>query len=581
MSQALIVLTILVVLSSKSQIMMGNAQEDSECHRTLSCRTKLLTVMGSQPGRSIIKAQDPIRPKGHPKCQIHKQNDVVISCQECRMLICITCSISTHKQHIDSFQELKKIETEQKQILQDFLNETDNVKIPKLNQEIVSSRTKMSSCKPMLDKLRKDIIDNKNQCKNQLDKLADDYISICDKMEVAAMDLIQTHITDLERRLDTLKKLSPDYKQALQTGTGVLVYDSVSEIREMDTDIPPTPDIQTDFTPGMDRQGHLKQALGNMKLPTDNLQPGATTSDHSAQNPVVQPKLSTEAGQASTRAVRFKLCDRPTVMSQFSYRDLITSICPTSDGRAWLSVYTSNTVKLMNKKGQVIQTIQYKGNILDISVDPTTGHLWFCCKIERTICEVSTSLTPVIRFIIDGYPNSLCVTRKGRVLVGTQSNKVLMYTVDGQVLHTHIVERSETGAVQSITQCGNTGNIAIVSGQLIRWDASNPYSFRRHIIVYNPTFQPLVYYRGEGIQAQVPVTPDNFDPWTVVYDSKGNIVIADRTRRAIELISGEGKYIKTLHTSKGNQGPIGIQKGDVLWANLELNACKLLKYYSD
>ncbi|XP_033754864.1 uncharacterized protein LOC117337845 [Pecten maximus] len=454
--------------------------------------------MGSQPGRSIIKAQDAIRPKGHPKCQIHKQNDVVISCQECRMLICITCSISTHKQHIDSFQELNKIETEQNQILQDFLNETDNVKIPKLNQEIVSSRTKMSSCKPMYDKLRKDIIDNKNQCKNQLDKLADDYISICDKMEVAAMDLIQTHITDLERRLDTLKKLSPDYKQALQTGTGVLVYDSVSEIREMDTDIPPTPDIQTEFTPGMDRQGHLKQALGNMKLPTDHLQAGATTSDHSAQSPVVQPKLSTEAGQASTRAVRFKLCDRPTVMSQLSYRDLITSLCPTSDGGAWLSVYNSDTVKFINNKGQVKQTIQYKGDIWDISVDPTTGHLWFCCRNKRTICEVTSSFTQVTRFTVDGYPNSLCVTREGRVVVGTQSNKVLMYTLDGQVLHRAIVEKSVTGVVQSITHCGNTGNIAIVSGQLIRWDASDPYSFRRHIIVLQPNTPAPCPLPGRG-----------------------------------------------------------------------------------
>ncbi|XP_033745743.1 uncharacterized protein LOC117331251 [Pecten maximus] len=430
----------------------------------------------------------------------------------------------------------------------------------------------MSSYKPQYENLRKKIIDNNNQCKLELDKITDDYIKFCDKMEVAAMDLIQTHITNLEERLDTLKQLSSEYKQNLQTGTAVLVYDSVSEIREMDSDIPPTPDIDmAEFTPGMDRLSHLKQALGNLKLPTDHLQAGLATGGHSDQCPVVRPKQSTGSGQASTGEVWYKLRDRPTVMSQFTYPDTITSICPTSDGRAWLCYYYTHTVKLINNQGRVIQTIQHKRNIWDISLDPNTGRLWFCCWEERSICEVSTSSKPVIRFTTESRPYSLCVTREGRVVVGTQGRqgyKVVMYTVDGRVLHTHIVE----GLVRSITQCGVTGNIAVVVDG-------------KRISVYNKTLQPLVHYRGEGIQTWGSVTPVDFGPCTVVYDRKGNIVIADTTRKTIELISGSGKYIKTLHTNKGYQGVVGIQKGDVLWSYLVLDTgkwgFKLLKYYSD
>ncbi|XP_033755601.1 uncharacterized protein LOC117338373 [Pecten maximus] len=519
--------------------------------------------MASNLGRSIIKAQDPVRPKGHPKCQVHKQNDVLLLCRDCKMLICITCSISSHKEHIDSFQELTNIKTEQNQIIQDFLDETDNVKIPKLNQEILSSRIKISSRKPMYDKLRKNIIDNNNECKLEMDKITEEYITLCDKMEVADTDLIQTHITDLERRLDTLKELSSEYKQTLQTGTGVLKYDSVSEIRELDSDIPPTPVIDmAEYTPGMDRQSHMKQALGKLKIPADLL--------------------------------RYTLPDSPTVMAQFSYPDTIKSICPTSDGRAWLCDNT-DTVNLINNKGQVIQTIRQNSNIDNISLNPTTGRLWFCCYGERSICEVYTPSTPVTRFTIKDRPVSLCVTREGRVVVGTegrQGYKVVMYTVDGQVLHTHIVERSGTGGVRSISQCSVTGNIAVVSSKHISGDVNDRDNYRRHIIVYNPTLQPLVHYRGErieargeGIQVQKSVTPDKFDPITVVYDSKGNIVIADRTRKTIELISGAGKYIKTLHTNKGGQRRVGIQKGDVLWSRLELDTgkwgFKLLKYYTD
>ncbi|XP_033732849.1 uncharacterized protein LOC117322187 [Pecten maximus] len=395
-------------------------------------------------GNAVPRAQLHIRAKGNTKCKDHKDNDVIFLYQNCKTLICQTCSISTHISHIKSFVEISKINKENQSVIQIFFNETDNVNIPKLNQEIISSRTKMTSCRPQYENLRKQIIDNNNQCKLELDKITDDYIKFCDKMEVAAMDLIQTHITNLEERLDTLKQLSSEYKQTLQTGTAVLVYDSVSEIREMDSDIPPTPDIDmAEFTPGMDRLSHLKQAIGNLKLPTDHLQAGLATGGHSDQRPVVRPKQSTETGQASPGEVRYKLRDRPTVMSQFTYPG-ITSICPTSDGRAWLCNCTDNTVNIIDNQGQVIQTIRHSSDIEDISLDPTTGRLWFCCWGDKTICEVSTQSTPVTRFTTEGGPVRLCVTREGRVVVGTggigQVYKVWVYTVDGQVLHTAIVE---------------------------------------------------------------------------------------------------------------------------------------------
>ncbi|XP_021379542.1 uncharacterized protein LOC110467009 [Mizuhopecten yessoensis] len=541
--------------------------------------------------------QIPVRIKGHTKCPYHKDNEVVLLCQDCGILICTTCSITTHKIHIDSFCEISKITNEQKNTLLDFMNETENIEIPKLKNEIQSARNEISTSESNYKKLSVNIKKQRDQCKLDLDKITEDYLAICNKMEKGTTDLLQIHITNLEDRLDTLVKLSSECKQTLQTGTAVLVYDSVSEIKDMDLDIRQTPIIDmTELTPDNDRQSHLEQAMGKMKTPTDNLQAGSAPSGHSKQGPVGRPKQSksTETGQASTGAVLYKLCDSPTVISQFLYPDPITSICPTSDGRAWLCNYKTNTVKLINNKGnffsnkpKVIQKIQHNSNIRHISLDPTTGRLWFCCLDERTIYEVSTSSTPVTRFTTEGYPVSLCVTREGRVLVGTwgrQGYKGVMYTADGNVLHTSTLEGSGEGAVQSITQCGVTGNIAIVSSKLISGDYSDHNNYRHHIIVYNGTLQSLVHYRGEGIQAREAITPDMLDPVTVVYDSKGNIVIADYRRNTIELISGAGKYIKTLHTNKG-QGQVGIQKDDVLWSRLKLDTgekgLKLLKYYSD
>ncbi|XP_033729381.1 uncharacterized protein LOC117318511 [Pecten maximus] len=425
--------------------------------------------------KSIARSQLPVRVKGDAKCKDHKNNDVVVLCQDCNALICVTCSITAHKSHIDSFIEMSKIKPRNQNIIRNFINETDNVKIPKLNQEIVSSRTKLSSCKPLYQTLRENIIDNNKECKLLSDKITKDYLSLCDEIEVTDTDLIQTHITNLEERLDTLRELSLEYKPTLQTGSAVLVYDSVSEIREMDSDIPPTPNIDiTAFAPGQERYSHLKQAMGNMNIPISHLQersanighsdqsPAETDSDiaptsnidltaivpgkdrqsllrhavanmnippchpraesvtcHSEKSPIIRPKQSKGNGQASTGADQYKFRDRPTVMSLFSYPDSITAMCPTYDGRAWLCDFNTNTVMLINNKGQVIQTIQHNSNIDNIGLDPTTGRLWFCCRDKRSICDVPTSSTPRHKVHYKGLPSQSVFDNGGSVYSGS------------------------------------------------------------------------------------------------------------------------------------------------------------------
>ncbi|XP_060068624.1 uncharacterized protein LOC132548760 isoform X2 [Ylistrum balloti] len=546
--------------------------------------------MASKYGRSILRQQYPIRTKGNSRCPSHSDNDVILQCQDCNILICVTCSITSHKTHIDSFRELSKIHNEQKSNLQAFVNQTDNEEIPKLKEEIMSSQRKLSTFEQKYKTISESIFKQRDRCKLEIDKITEEYIAICENMEKATSYLLQTHVSNLEEKLEALEKISSECKQTLQTGTAVHVYDSVSEVHEMDLDFPPTPNIDmAEFTLNKDLQSLLKQAMGDMKISPNLVKSG---SRNSAQGLVTGPKFSNiGVSGRSSGTVLYRFLESSTVITQLLYQHGITSICPTPDGRAWLCNMHTNTVKLISnksrpltKKAKVLQEIQHKSDLTDISLDPTTGRLWFCCGDERTIYEVSSS-KPVSKYTIEEFPASLCTTKEGQVVVGTwgtQGYNVLMYTADGRVLHTTTVESSGTGVVQSITQCPVTGNIAVVSSKLFRGDGSDPDNFRRHVIVYNSTLQPLVHYRGEGIQA---VTPDKFDPFTVTYDSKGNIVVGDITRNTIELISGLGEYIKTLHTNKRDQGPVGIQNNDVLWSHLMFDSgkwgLKLLKYYND
>ncbi|OWF51782.1 uncharacterized protein LOC110448629 [Mizuhopecten yessoensis] len=539
--------------------------------------------MATKDGQSILRAQYHIRNKGSSRCPDHRDNDVVLLCQTCNVLICTSCSITSHKSHIDSFLEISKIRNQHQNSLQDFVNEAEKIKIPKLNDQIISAREELSACQPKYKNISDNIKKQRDECRLELDKIMEDNLAICDKMERAETHLLHGHIVNLEVRLDTLVKLSSDCKQTLQTGNAVLVYDTVVDIKDRDFDIPQTTNTDmTEFTPGKDRQSHLEQAMGKWKTP-EHLKTELATSGCSNQGPVVIPKLFESKGMQ--REILFKLCDSLTVISKFLYPFSITSICPTNEGRAWLSDWATNTVKLINNKGQLVQKIQHNSDIQQISLDPATGRMWFCCTEEKTIHELSTSSTPVTRFTTKGLPFSLCVINDGQIVVGESGVKVcklVMYTADGRVLHTATVEASGFGPVWSITQCAVTGNIAVASTTQISGDSSNPE--RSQLVVYNPTLQHLFQYRGEGIKEQEEaISPERFDPGIVVYDSKGNIVVTDRTRHTIELISGTGTYIKTLHVNKEQLGVIGIQRGNVLWTNLKIRkrGVKLFKYYCD
>lgn len=497
------------------------------------------------------------------------------------MLICTTCSITIHKSHIDTFVELSRIKVQHTAFLQDFVNETDNVNIPKLNQLIISEQNELSQCKPKYGKLREKIKEENEECKLQLDRIAEEHLALCDRMEIASTQLIQTRITDMEERMETLKKLSSESKQTLQAGSAVLVYDSVSEIQEMELDIPQARDKGiAEFTPGNDRRSLLKQATGSMTVPDELFL--ITTATHSISNKgfVVKTKRPTYTDQISTETVGYRLHDKPEVISKFVYPDTMTTICPTTDGCAWLCDRFNGNVVLVNNKGKVMQKIERTDKrIDDISLHPTTGRLWSCGVGSETIYEISASNNLVPMFNTSGgLPTSICLTKEGRVVVGVgceKGYKIEMYTVDGRVLHTVLDGVSGPGLVVSIAHCPVTGNVAIVG--------NNDYKDNKlYITVHDPTLQQLFTYHGERMQS-----PDEstvaFDPVTVVYDSKGNIVVNDRSRKTIELVSGEGKHIKTLVTNKGAVGEIGIQKDDVLWSHLKIGkwGVKLFKYYCD
>ncbi|XP_069112243.1 uncharacterized protein [Argopecten irradians] len=280
----------------------------------------------------------------------------------------------------------------------------------------------------------------------------------------------------------------------------------------------------------------------------------------------------------------FEFLDEPAVISQFNYPNNITSIHPTGDGHAWISDSQSKTIVLVDDKGTVERKVtHHDGSIADISIASNTKHIWFCCLNEKTIYEVpTTSDQPTKRFKTADEPFYLCVTKDGNVVVGSEC-KVTVYDGNGTVLHQTTRDVSGVVSPASIAQCPVTGNVAIVNGEPTGSDTDNIKSWRSHVIVFDKTLDVKFRYKGEGIQNHEAAPTHLFGPNSISYDSFGNLAIADYKTYTVELINGSGQFIKTLHRNSREQGAIGIDTGNVLWTELELDSgewiIQLMKYY--
>ncbi|XP_033754696.1 uncharacterized protein LOC117337707 [Pecten maximus] len=241
-----------------------------------------------------------------------------------------------------------------------------------------------------------------------------------------------------------------------------------------------------------------------------------------------------------------------------------SSLCPTPFG-TWLSEAESKVLLLVDFQGQIIQKVKHSCDITDISVSPKTHNVWFCCAGNRTIYEYSSSSAHGPMFETESCPACLCVTKDEQIVVWTKDpdflhERVFIFTTAGKVVFSTCPMDQEAWPVRTpftITQCSVTGNLALLCR-----GSTNDEDACGKINVYN---QELIFqfsFSGDGEATGQP----SFVPWSVVYDSKGNLVVGDEQGNKIHLVNGTGNYTRTLRFGVLTDNlALGIQSDDVLW----------------
>ncbi|XP_069106104.1 uncharacterized protein [Argopecten irradians] len=514
---------------------------------------------------SVCKGQIPQRPPGQSTCIHHKGKQLDLYCKKCEVPACIKCISSTHAGHL--FSELSTFTSEKKQDIRSFIDKTENVYLVEIDEYINSVDNSLKENVSCFEKLSVQLKTQTAKLKGDLDLLVAKTLSLYQQMEENNSKLLHTYKQDLEMYSDQLKQKVEECKKSLQRGSDIQIYDKDFD-ENSSVPLPVTPTLAiASFTPNSDPQRYLEQALGDMKTlhkcqshrrPRGDL----TVRSHGKDGPSAH--RGTDATEEKMCSRGYHLLPKTKILEKWKAPCDISSICPTTDGRAWTcSIYSNTLITLLDRKGEVVEKVKHDTKISDISLSPTTNTLWACGNCNILELESGRLQT---RFSTNTEPLSICVTASEHVIIG-MDNKIAKFTTSGELVQTTVATEGQfVTRPCRMSECPVTHNIAVVNR-------------RRNVVIMDKDLQKLVVYTGDIPDGYTPTAGDrSFDPEDVVYDSTGNLVIGNRYQNRLLLISGSGQFIRIIHKDDYFTWAVGIDRQGVLWSVFGLDYVKLLQY---
>lgn len=273
--------------------------------------------------------------------------------------------------------------------------------------------------------------------------------------------------------------------------------------------------------------------------------------------------------------------DKPEVVAEFKVSLLINSICPTADGNAICGSKFGNRLTVYGPNGDTLQFIGSKllETISDISMSPLDHCVWLCVNEDCSVVKVESERDLVTQFYTEQNPWCLCVTRERKVIVGFADSLVL-YSLEGKKLRVKRKDKSGKDIVshpQRITECPVSRNIAVLDKGWNFLAKDKPF-----IIVFDMNLNLKFRYNGVAVAPGTKASSSpTFQPRDVCYDVDGQLLIADKNKNAINVVSESGQHIRTLLTDEWKPVSLGVQTDNTLWAvftNDKKCRVKLLKF---
>lgn len=213
-------------------------------------------------GQSEVKGQVPVHVKGQTTCAHHKVIELNIYCKQCKDLACIECLSSVHESH--TVCGLDAIIPDKKQDIQNFIDKIEKEHLVKIEQCIADIQVSVIENISKFADLSDEIRERNNKLKNELDKLSIQTLSRYQEIKDGNTKLLLAYKEELEKHRIHLHQRVKKYKEVLQSGSHLQVYDTAYETYTPVT-LPEKPAVDTlGSSPKTNPVHQLKLALADI-----------------------------------------------------------------------------------------------------------------------------------------------------------------------------------------------------------------------------------------------------------------------------------------------------------------------------
>lgn len=554
------------------------------------------------------------------KCDVHRWQNVIFVCEDCSgRLICVDC-VSDHPRH--RIVKLDHVIPEKEGSIQSYIRAIDRQRLPKVQDDIDYVNDMLEENKNHYDNMAQKIELQGQTLKEELDEQTSEFVKSCRQMEKQNADRLLKYKYNLLATYRDMDDQLEESKYTLEKGSKVQIYDFERDVAWSGFKLPDRPQVNmTEFKTNTS----FLYLLRKQKLTTGTFtnSRGIQKSDDEGEDEDILPVWKVP----KTPAIKPKITEvpshpRPEIsaqLSSFQHLYPVKSICPTSEG-AWILAGNSTRATLVNHDGSKLEgvTVDEDQAINDIAVSPSTGHLWLCCKdmsikIVKLKRRRTLNMIPEDVIQTSDVPIAICVTDTSMVIVGFQFKAIFYSETD--------MEASPKISLNfphpfRITANSLSGEIAVLHAKsclgpddeelrvtVLTSGLPPPPSF--HKFQENPVIKsstrglstsrkrkdmlsgPHTVSIARWIDAAQsvsplelnPPSPQVFLPADITYDSQGHLVVADYLRSSIDLVSEEGRFLRTLlKTIEACPMAVGIQNNNVLWVGFADGQVRRYRY---
>ncbi|XP_069135394.1 uncharacterized protein [Argopecten irradians] len=536
--------------------------------------TLALSVLLDKSESKVVKVNKDSLP-----CKYHEEYPLDLYCDQCNLSICIKCLPVEHQNHLvfvpDDINLKKKVVN--------FIEKSEKIDIVSNRHDINATDTPLIENTKYFQEISQQIQTETNRLKEELDIQSAQALSHFKMTEEINAQSLQKYQMDMELFNAQLSQNVQQCRTAIQTGSSLDIYRANFGILSSVTHPVKPILINATFSPEEFRRSLVEKSFGVSIAGQDQQPPDQdSTYIRSPEQPSTsnlpqyysvqaEERQQTEKADDKVLSSVYTLLSETRVLNTWESPCFSASLCPTNDGKAWTSHHYLKVLTLLDRSGNLVQTMEHRVNIEDIYLSPEDKTLW-ACDIEHNVLK-SVSGQLVNQFSTNEKPLCICITYCNNVLIG-ETGGISKYSSGGMLVRREPL----VGLPNRMSECPVTRNIAVTD-----WSHDDGEKKTGSVVVMNSDMQQLFAYDGTIPESflQTPKTENlQFNPSAVVYDSAGNLAIGDHLNKQVLLISGLGNFLRIVHTDNNWVRAIGIDKEDTLWVVVLKREVRLLQYSS-